>query len=236
MDPEQTPVRKIFALGNADAQDDAINTYVIGLAGKTRPMVCFLGTASGDDPGYVQIFTYGFSRLPCVTKSLSLFRLPTDDLRGYLLDADIIYVGGGNTRNMLAVWREWGVDDILREAWELGIVLCGPSAGANCWFEQATTDSVPGQINPVTCLGFLPGSCCPHYDSEPLRRPSYLKMVQDGVLNDGYALDDFVGLLFQGTELTDVVSARRGSYAYHVERKDGRAVETLLKPTVALSP
>jgi peptidase E len=147
---------------------------------------------------------------------------------------DIIYVGGGNTRSMLAVWREWGVDDILRDAWQNGTILCGPSAGAICWFEQGTTDSLPGSVTPVTGLGFLSGSCCPHYDGEPMRRPAYLRMIGDGTLKDGYALDDFVGILVRGDKVVEVISARTGARAYYVQRQGGEVIETPLDPTVVL--
>ncbi|MEO7715126.1 MAG: peptidase E [Capsulimonas sp.] len=226
--------RTILALGDAAPSDNAINEYIVGLADKSRPTICFLGTATGDADGYIQKFHNGFSRFDCVTTHLSLFKLPSADLRPYLLGSDIIYVGGGNTRSMLALWREWGLDSILRDAWEQDIVLCGPSAGAICWFEQGTTDVVPGELNPISCLGFLPGSFCPHYDSEPLRRPGYRQMIADGTLKDGYAADDLVGLLFRGQELTEIVSARPDAQAYRVRQQNGQAVETPLTPTLYL--
>lgn len=227
-------MKTIFALGDASPADAAINRYLVSLVEKSGPTICFVGTASGDVDGYAQRISEAFASLDAVTKHLNLFRLPTSDVRGFVLDSDIIYVGGGNTRSMLAVWREWGVDTILREAWEAGIVLCGPSAGANCWFEQGTTDSIPGKLTRVDGLGFLPYSHSPHYDTEPMRRPGYHRMVRDGTLKAGYAADDLVGLLFHGTTLTEVVSARAQAQAYWVERVDDAAVETPLKPTVFL--
>jgi len=224
----------IFALGDAATTDYAVNEYIVGLARKQNPTVCFLGTASGDDAGYTEKFTEGFSQHPCKTTHLSLFRPETADLRAFLLSTDIIYVGGGNTKSMIVLWREWGLDAILREAWESGVVLSGLSAGSICWFEQGVTDSVPGRMSPLPCLGLLPGSNCPHYDSQPMRRPSYQQMVQDGVLKAGYATDDLAGLLFRGHELVEIVSAKPNAMAYRVEIIEGNVVERPLQPTIHL--
>lgn len=227
--------RVIFAMGGADTRDECLNRYILNLSDKKDPAICFLGTATGDSDSYVTGFMEGFSNLPCVPSSLGLFRLPTSDLRGFLLAKDIIYVGGGNTKSMLALWREWKIDTILREAWEQGTVLCGSSAGSICWFAQGTTDSVPGPLTAISCLGFLPGSNSPHYGSEPMRRPTYQGMIATGVLQGGYAEDDSVGLLFRGTELSAVVASRDDSYAYRVVRAEGGVIETRLEPTVTLS-
>ena len=146
---------------------------------------------------------------------LPLFRLAATDLRSHLFGQDIVYVGGGNTRNMLVLWREWGLDVILREAWENGTILCGTSAGSICWFEQGLSDSVTaGELRPLTCLGFLQGSNCSHYDSEPFRRPCFHRFISEGSMLGGYAADDWVGLHFVGSKLHQVVSARSNANAY----------------------
>ena len=126
---------------------------------------------------------------------------------------------------MLAVWREWGLPDILREAWEAGIVLTGRSAGAICWFEQGVTDSVADQLLPLACLGFLPGSCCPHYDGEAERGPSYHRFLLDQSITPGVAIDDGVGVHFRGTDLYRVVTPREKAAAYHVHVVDGAVQE-----------
>jgi peptidase E len=142
-----------------------------------------------------------------------------ENVRERLLDAEIIVVSGGNTANMLAIWNVHGVDEVLREAWERGIVLTGWSAGALCWFESGVTDSFGPQLAPIDgCLGFFAGSFCPHYDGEERRRPVYRRLVAEGALPAGYAADDLVGLHFVGTELEGVISARAGATAYRVER------------------
>ena len=133
---------------------------------------------------------------------------------------------------MLALWREWEVDRILRQAWEMGIVLAGCSAGAICWFEQGQTASIPGKLSALDCLGFLPGSCAPHYDAEAKRRQSYQRLIAEGKLASGYGIDESVGLHFKGTELCRVVSARADAAAYKVERKADGVSETRLPVSV----
>ena len=140
------------------------------------------------------------------------------DLRAFVLSQDVIYVGGGSTANLLAVWRVHGLDAILREAWEAGVVLCGISAGMNCWFEQSVTDSF-GALAPLTDgLGLLAGSACPHYDGEGERRPAFRRLIEAGELSGGWAADDGAALVFDGTEVDEVVASRRGARAYRVER------------------
>ena len=146
----------------------------------------------------------------------------------FVLEQDAIFVGGGNTRSMLAVWREWELDRHLRAAWEKGIVLGGASAGSICWFEHGLTDSVAGPLTAMPCLGFLPGSNCPHYDSEPLRRPTFRKLIASGNLPDGVAADDGVGLHYVDGRLARVVSSRPRAKGYRVTRTGKRAVERQL--------
>jgi peptidase E len=204
---------------------------VLSLAPRDRPKVCFVPTASGDAESYIDRFYASFNELPCTPSHLSLFKLPSADLRSFVREQDVIYVGGGNTRSMLALWREWQLDRIFREAWEEGMVLAGISAGSICWFEQGTTDSIPGDLTVLRCLGFLDGSNCPHYDGEPARRPSYRRMVAEGTIGAGYATDDGVALHYVGTELRQIVSSRPHAMAYRLERVNGTAEETPLAPT-----
>jgi dipeptidase E len=132
-----------------------------------------------------------------------------------VLDHDVVFVPGGNTANMLAIWRVHGFDAILREAWASGVVLAGWSAGAICWFEAGVTDSFGPQLAGMECLGFLPGSACPHYDGEELRRPRYAELLREG-FPPGVAIDDGVAARFEATELVEVVTARDGATAYRV--------------------
>lgn len=230
------PEPTVVALGGgglrSSGPDRLIDDYVLSLAGVPTPRVCYLPTAGGDRDASIVDFHATFAGRPVVASHVSLFRRDGEDLAGLLLGQDVIYVGGGNTANMLAIWRIHGLDAILRTAWERGIVLAGMSAGSICWFEAGTTDSFGPDLRALHGgLGFLPGSNCPHYDSEPGRRPLYQRLVglgpPDG-LPAGYAADDHVGLRFAGRELREVVSARPGAGAYRVERVDDRVVETRL--------
>jgi len=193
--------------------------WLLGLTGKDDPRVCILGTATGDAsiPGYYE--TFDADR--CRPSHLPLFGIPRPDWREHLLSRDLIFVGGGNTASMLAVWRAHGVEAVLREAWERGVVLAGGSAGAICWFEAGVTDSFRAELDGLDCLGWLPGSCCPHYDGEEQRRPAYARLLGEG-FPPGIAIDDFAAVRFEGRELAEVVSAADGAGAYRVDR-DGEA-------------
>ena len=234
---DTTPIRHIVAAGGwsfgATPDDPALNQYILDLAGAARPRVCFVPTASGDSQDYIIRFYSSFARLACVPSHLTLFNPgpPTADLRSFVLAQDVIVVGGGNTKNLLALWREWGLDAIFREAWERGIVLAGVSAGSICWFEDAITDSVPGPLTPLKCLGFLSGSNCPHYDSEAERRPTFQRLILEGRIAPGYAAEDGVALHFVGERLEHIVSARPESRAFWVERTGDTVTETALDVT-----
>ncbi|MEO5703493.1 MAG: peptidase E [Candidatus Limnocylindrales bacterium] len=205
--------------------DWPLHQFVLDLTGRERPRVCFVGTASGDDAGYRAAFYATFARHADATH-LGLFDRQVQDIGAFLLEQDVVWVGGGNTANMLAIWRLHGVDKALKAAWESGVVLAGLSAGANCWFDSSVTDSFGTNLMPLKDgLKLLPGSFCPHYDSESLRRPRYEELVGDGGLSDGHAADDGVGLLWVGDQLGDVVAALPGQHAYRVERRKGNAVE-----------
>lgn len=209
---------QIIAIGGFEsvAQRRAFDTYVFAQSrAPQNPAVGFIGTATGDAESSTLRFYAGVGPLPCRASHLSLFTR-TPDLRRYLLSQDVIWVGGGNTKSMLAVWREWGLPELLREAWQAGIVLAGVSAGAICWFEQGVTDSWSDALYPLDCLGFLKGSCCPHYTLEADRRPSYSRMVAAGEVLPGYAVDDGAALHFVGDALHTVISACDGATAYRV--------------------
>ncbi len=220
---------QIIAVGGAlllpETGNTALERYIVDACGKERPRVCFVPTASGEDLTYVARFLETYGRLGVEMDVLRFFRRTPPNLREYLFAFDIVHVGGGNTRSMLATWRHWNFDRVLREAWERGTVLCGSSAGSICWFERGVTDSVAGRLEAMDCLGFLRGSNCPHYDGEAERRPSYHKLVAAGDLMDGYACDDGVGLHFVGTALKRVVASRPNALAYRVFRDGERLRE-----------
>ncbi len=189
--------------------------------------MCFLPTASGDSDSYTQRFEQAFAAPRARTSVLSLFKREHTDLRSFVLSQDIVYVGGGNTANLLALWRLHGLDGILAEALRAGVVLAGLSAGMNCWFQASVTDSFGLDVlQPLDDgLGFLAGSACPHYDGEEHRRPTYLDMVATQRMPRGYAADDGCALLFRDGQLADAVSSRPGARAFRVHHADGVAVE-----------
>lgn len=232
-------LRHIVAMGGGgfsmEPENPLLDDFVLGLTGKSRPRICFLPTASGDADGYITRFYEAFQSPRAEPSHLSLFDRDDRDLREFLLNQDVIYVGGGSVANLLAIWRLHGLDAILREAWEAGVVLAGVSAGMNCWFEACSTDSF-GPLAPLRDgLGFLKGSVCPHYDGESDRRPSFLRFIAEGALPDGYAADDGAALHFVGMELAEVVSSRESARAFRVERDGERAVEATL-PVRSLVP
>ena len=221
--------QRIVAMGGSSvlstSTDWPLHQFFLDLTGRERPKICFVGTASGDDASYRAGFYATFARRAEATH-LTLFERTVEDITAFLVDQDAIYVGGGNTANMLAIWRLHGVDKALKAAWEDGVVLGGSSAGGICWFEAGLTDSFGPGLAPLRDgLKFLPGSFCPHYDSESSRRPRYEETVGGGSLPDGYAADDGVGLVFNGRELEEVVASLPGQHAYRVERRRGDSVE-----------
>ena len=227
--------RQIVAIGGAGLSTEPDNLlleqYLIKLANKENPKICFVPTASGDSQSYIDRFDTAFAQFPCTPSHLLLFRLHTADLRSFILEQDIIYVGGGNTKNLLALWKEWGLDSIIREAWERGVILAGWSAGSICWFEEGVTDSIPGELTVLRCLGFLQGSNCPHYDGEAERKPSYHRLLSKGLISEGYAADDGVALHFLGTQLDRIVTSRPQAKAYQLEKVGETVKESPLEPT-----
>lgn len=227
--------RRVVAMGGGgfsmEPENPLLDGFVVSLARSASPRVCFVPTASGDAEGYVARFYRAFAALDCRPADLQLFDRAVGDLESFVLAQDVIYVGGGNTANLLAVWRTHGLDRILRRAWESGVVLCGVSAGMNCWFEASVTDSFGArQLAPLPDgLGLLPGSACPHYDGEDQRRPTFMRLVGTGELPAGLAADDGAALVFSGRQLVEVVSSRPQARGYRVERTpEGVASEQVM--------
>jgi peptidase E len=209
-------VRQIVGLGGGGTEEQValLFEFVLGLTGKERPRLALVPTAANERDDEIAWFSERNAARADVSV-LRTFPWPPQELREFVLSQDAIWVGGGSTANMLAVWRVHGIDELLREAWEQGTVLAGWSAGMICWFEHGVTDSFGPQLEAMQCLGFLPGSACPHYDGEEMRRPRYRELVANG-LPGGLAADDGVGLRFEGSELAEVVTCRDGAAAYRV--------------------
>jgi peptidase E len=221
--------QRILAMGGVqlvpDSADWPLLQFMLDLSGQERPRICLLATAGGESPSGIASYYATFARRSEPTH-LDLFGRTVGDIEGFLLEQDVIFVAGGNTANMLAIWRLHGVDKALKTAWDAGVVLAGWSAGANCWFESSVTDSFGPNLDPLKDgMKLLDGSFCPHYDSESLRRPRYEELVGGGTLPDGFAADDGVGLLFEGRRFVEAVAALPGQHAYRVERRKGNAVE-----------
>jgi peptidase E len=225
----------IVALGGGgfsmEPDNLALDRYILSLwpSADREPRVCFIPTATGDSAEYIGRFYSAFEKLACRPIHLALTNPQTVDLASAVLENDIFYVGGGNTREMLSVWCRYGLDQALKEAWQAGKILCGISAGAICWFEQAISDSVvEGELHPLKCLGFLPGTACPHYD-EPGRRETFHRCLVSGDVGAGYGIDNSVALHFEGTKLVNVVASRPDAYAYHVVLTNGQVAETVIR-------
>jgi dipeptidase E len=227
-------MRQIIAMGGGgfsmEPDNLLLDRYILNQTGKARPRVCFVPTASGDSAAYIERFYHAFQTLDCDPSHLSVFDGPVGDWRDYVLSKDVIYVGGGNTRNLLTLWRDWTLDRTMRAAWEQGTVMAGISAGSICWFEDGLTDSVPGTLTPLRCLGFLKGSNCPHYDGESQRRPFFQRFVSSGQISPGIACDDGVALHFINDNLHRIVSSRRSARAYRLTVEGNAANEQELLP------
>ncbi|MGI8632888.1 MAG: Type 1 glutamine amidotransferase-like domain-containing protein [Solirubrobacterales bacterium] len=201
-----------------------LDDYVLSLAGVERPKVCFLATASGDADHYIVRFYRAFGSDRCRPSHISFFRRERGvrNVTEHLLDQDVIYVGGGSVVSMLGVWRAWGVDETLREAWRRGVVLCGLSAGSLCWFESGVT-AYYGPPEPVEGLGMLPYSNAVHYGDPPSTRTVYHDLVADGMAT-GFGVEDGAALHFVDGRLEACVSSRPDSRVWRTRRLLGRRV------------
>ncbi len=223
---------QIVAIGGggfSDAEELApLDRYLLELTGKERPRVCFIGTASGDSERYAARFYRAYAPV-AQASDLVLFGAPERESVELLAEQDLVFVGGGNTANLLAVWRVHGVDEALRRAWQRGTILAGISAGAICWFDACLTDSFGlGLATVPNALGFLPGSACPHLDGEALRRPRFREEIAAGRLPDGYGIENGVAVRFVGTTLDEVVTEVDGKAAWLFEGRNDGVAETRL--------
>jgi peptidase E len=210
-------VRRVVACGGQQLLYPALTTYLFGLARRPRPKVLFLGTASGDGAGYLLTFYQAMAGVDCEPSHLALFNRVVDEIDELVRAQDVVIVGGGNTANMLAIWRLHGVEAGLRSAYAGGTVLSGWSAGCLCWFEGGITDSFSPRLGPLhDGLGLLAGSACPHYDSQDLRRPVYAREIAAG-MSAGIALEDAVAARYDDEKLVEIVSARPDGRAFHVD-------------------
>ncbi len=228
--PDHQPVpRQIVIAGGGFGT--AFIGYMARLTGKERPRLCYLPTASADRESSIIRWYENCAPLDVVPSAQESFISSYRTDRSWeeiFLSVDGIVVSGGNTLNQQAIWRAQGIDAVLREAWDRGIVLGGASAGSLCWFDEGTTDSRPQEVSKVECLGFLRGSHSPHYDAEAVRRPTYHRMIASGELAPGYACDNDAGIHFVDNEVHRVIKTREDARVYHVALEGGTVVETEL--------
>lgn len=217
--------RNIIAIGGggfgANPGQGIIEAYILKQTKKKKPKICFIPTATGDNEAYKVNFYSTFSKLDCDPTHLDFFKR-TPDLKKLILNQDAIFVGGGNTKSMLAVWKDWGLDKILRTAYRNGVVMSGVSAGAICWFHQGVTDSWSSDLKIISCLNFIKGTCCPHYDEEPERKPAVKKFLMSGKIKDVYTVDGGVALHIKDEKDFKSVIFRKdkGSYRTFLEKKE----------------
>jgi dipeptidase E len=223
--------RKILIAGGGF--NEAFIRYMVSLTGKKRPRLCYLPTANADRPESIVTWFRNCAALDVVPFVQESFIASNRQKQGWdevFLSMDGIVASGGNTLNQQAIWKAQGIDLVLRQAWDRGIVLGGASAGSLCWFEEGTTDSRPKELTIVKCLGFVKGSHSPHYDREPDRRPLYQKLIASGEMKPGYACDNDAGIYFEDNEVKRVVSTRADAKVYYVSASGGRALEKVMEP------
>ena len=201
-----------------------IEKYIINQCKSSKPKICFIPTATGDDSGYINNFYRAFNTLDCIPSDISFFKR-TINLREHILNQDIIFVGGGNTKSMLAVWREWGLDIILKEAYNKGIIMSGVSAGAICWFDKGITDSWSHDLAIMDCLGFVNGTCCPHYDEEANRRPFVKKELVNKNIDSCISIEGFNALHLIDDKPEYSVSFKNDNNSYNVILQNESVIE-----------
>ena len=220
--------KQIIAIGGGgfgrNPGDGVIEQYILDQTGKEKPNICFIPTATGDNEAYKANYYSTFSKLDCNPIHLDFFKR-TPDLEQLIPQQDAIFVGGGNTKSMLAVWKDWNLDKLLKEAYEKGVVMSGVSAGANCWFERAVVDSWEEDLRVIDCMGFIKGICCPHYDEEPQRRPAVKTFLEDGIIDSCYSVEGNCALHIKNDDEYLSVDFGKEKNAYIVSIDDGKVKE-----------
>ena len=221
-------IGQIIAIGGGgfgrNPNNPLIEEYIVHQTNNSKPNILFIPTASAEDKGYTVNFYKAFGKFNTSLSVLNFFQR-TPRLDSLINKQDIIYVGGGNTKSMIAVWREWKLDKLLYKAYSKGAILCGVSAGAICWFEKGITDSWASNLNVMDCLSLLPGTCCPHYDSEPDRKPTVHNLIKSGKISDCYAVEDGAAIHFQNGKLRNSISFYKNSRSFLIKKIDKKIVE-----------
>ena len=224
----KTTTGQIIAIGGGgfgrNPNKPLIEEYIVKQSDNSKPNILFIPTASAENKDYTVNFYKAFGQFNVSLSVLNFFQR-TPRLDSLINKQDIIYVGGGNTKSMIAVWKEWKLDKLLLKAYSKGVVLCGVSAGAICWFEKGITDSWASNLNIMDCLSLLPGTCCPHYDSEPDRRPLVHKLIENGKMSDCYAVEDGSAIHFADGILKNSISFYKDSRSFLVKKIENKIVE-----------
>ena len=220
--------RQIIAIGGGgfgrNPGEGLIENYILQQVDKETPSICFIPTATGDNEGYKNNFYSTFTKLNCNPSHLDFFKR-TPDLEELINDQDVIFVGGGNTKSMLAVWKDWKLDEILQKAYKNGVVMSGVSAGAICWFKNGVTESWAKDLKIMVCMGFIHANCCPHYDEEPQRRPSVKSFLENKIMEDCFCIEGGNALHFVNEEVLNSVSFSQGKNSYLTNFVDKKIVE-----------
>ena len=201
-----------------------IEKYILNISGKNTPKICFLPTATGDNDNYIVRFYSIFTRLNCKPSHIEFFKR-TPDIKNHIMEQDVVFVGGGNTKSMLAIWNEWGMSDLLNNAYNEGVIMSGVSAGAICWFTRGITDSWDDELRILPCLGFIHGTCCPHYDEEPSRIPYVKKILMQGEVTNCISIEGGSAIHFIDGKPFKNVSFKNNKNTYNVFLDDNDIVE-----------
>ena len=225
-------MKQIIAIGGGgfgrEIKDLKIEKYIVDQCANKNPSICFIPTATGDDTTYIENFYKTFDSLGCKTSHIDFFKR-TIKLKEHIDDQDIIFVGGGNTKSMLAVWKDWGLDNILKNAYENGTIMSGVSAGAICWFEKGITDSWKDHQSILPCLSFVKGVCCPHYDEEPERIPFVKEILQEKKINKCIAIEGFCALHLINDEPRYSINFGKENKCYEVTHKNSKIIHNQIK-------
>ena len=225
-------MKQIIAIGGGgfgrEIKNLKIEKYIVSQSTKKNPSICFIPTATGDDRDYINNFYKAFDSLNCKTSHIDFFKR-TIKLKEHINKQDIIFVGGGNTKSMLAVWKEWELDKILYEAYKNGIIMSGVSAGAICWFTNGITDSFKDHQSILPCLNFVNGVCCPHYDEEPERIPYVKRILENNEINICYAIEGFCALHLVNDEPKFSINFGKENKCYEVTHKNSKIIHNQIK-------
>jgi len=223
--------KQIIAIGGGgfgrNPGNGKIEQYILNQSNSDSPKICFIPTATGDDESYKESYYSTMNRLNCVPTHLDFFKR-TPDIEKLILEQDVIFVGGGNTKSMLAVWREWGLEKILKKAYLNGVIMSGVSAGAICWFEKGVTDSWAKELKVLDCLGFIQGNCCPHYDEEAERKPALSKFITNKKISNCYAIDGGCALHIKNNKTFKAISFQGNKNSFFVEYKNKEVIESII--------